>query len=180
MIGVALDKAIGILAPAWQLRRMQARKLIRSYKGAESNRLNANVRPRNLPADLENSGKDGADMLRARARMLVRDNAYAWGVVDTIVSSVVGCGITAQSTFETSEGDDIENVNDARDKLFMEWCEVCDINGRLCLSEMQALAQREICEAGEVLIRVVKTPKKEYRGIYRPVPLALELIEADR
>lgn len=180
MIGRIVDSTIGVLAPHWQLRRMQARKLIRSYQGAESNRLTASKKPRNQSADQEMLGPFGADSMRAWARLLVRDNAYAWGVIDTIVSSVVGCGITAQSTYETAEGDDIEDVNDARDKLFSEWCEVCDINGRLTLSEMQALAQREIAEAGEVLIRKVRTPKKEYRGIYRPVPLALELIEADR
>jgi len=35
-------------------------------------------------------------------------------------------------------------------------------------------------EAGEVLIRVLKLPRNEYLGVYRPVPLALEIIEADR
>jgi len=72
-------------------------------------------------------------------------------VVDTIVSSVVGCGIKAQSTFETPQGDDVESINDERDKIWAEWAEVCEINGQYTLDEMQALAQREIVEAGEVL-----------------------------
>jgi lambda family phage portal protein len=125
-------------------------------------------------------GPFGADRLRAEARRLVRDNSYAWGVVDTIVSSVVGAGIQAQSTFETPEGDDIEDINDLRDKAWSEWSEVADINGRLTLEEIQIIALREMVEAGEVLIRIVNLPSTEYRGITRPIPMALEIIEADR
>lgn len=175
-----LDKAIGFFSPTAGLRRAHARKVLRSYQGAESNRLTAHKKPRNQAADQELMGPFGADAARAWARALVRDNAYAWNVVDTIVSNVIGSGITAQSTYETPEGEDIEDVNDRRDKIWSEWCEVADINGELTFSEIQILAQREIVEAGEVLIRMIKTPGKEYRGIARPVPFALELIEADR
>lgn len=181
MIGSALDRIIGVFAPATAVKRTQQRRTLeRMFAGAEANRLTNNKKPKNQSADSELLGPFGADALRAWSRALVRDNAYAWGVVDTIVSSVVGCGITAQSQVETPEGTDIEDVNERRDKVWSEWCEVCDVNGRLNFAEIQQLAQREIVEAGEVLIHFVKTPKNTYRGIYRPVPFALELIEADR
>lgn len=181
MIGATLDRIIGALSPAAGIRRSaQRRTLQRMYAGAEANRLTNNKKPRNQSADSELLGPFGADQLRAWSRALVRDNAYAWGVVDTIVSSVVGCGIAAQSQVETPEGTDIEDVNDLRDAVWREWCEVCDVNGRMNFEEIQQLAQREIVEAGEVLIHIVKTPSNKYRGIYRPVPLALEMIEADR
>lgn len=175
-----LDKAIGWFSPHAGLRRAHARKVLRSYQGAEANRLTNNKKPRNLAADQELMGPYGADALRAWSRALVRDNAYAWNVVDTIVSNVIGAGITLQSTFETKDGEDVEDVNDARDKAWSEWCEVADVNGQLTFSEIQILAMREMVEAGEVLIRLIKTPGKTYQGITRPVPLALELIEADR
>lgn len=176
-----LDRAIGFFSPTAGLRRAHARRLLnRSYQGAEANRLTNHKKPRNQAADSELMGPFGADALRAWARALVRDNAYAWNVVDTIVSNIIGDGITAQSTYETPDGEDVENVNDARDKLWSEWCEVADINGELTFAEIQILAQREMVEAGEVLIRIINTPGKEYRGITRPVPLALEMIEADR
>jgi lambda family phage portal protein len=181
MIGRTLDRAISVIAPRWALRRAHARKLFeRSYQGGENNRLNSNKRPKNQSADQELLGPQGADSLRAWARALVRDNAYAWGVVDTIVSSVVGCGIKAQSTLETPIGEDVENVNEIRDKAWQDWSEVCDVNGLHTFEEMQALCQREIVEAGEVLVKIVRTKSQEFRGITRPVPLALELIEADR
>ena len=181
MIGSTIDRLIGLFSPASAIRRTQQRRTLnRMYSGAEANRLTNNKKPKNQSADSELLGPFGADALRAWSRQLVRDNAYAWGVVDTIVSSVVGCGITAQSQFETPEGLDIEPVNEKRDKAWSDWCEVCDVNGRLTFEEIQQLAQREMVEAGEVLIHLVRTPRDTYRGIYRPVPLALELIEADR
>lgn len=175
-----LDRAIGFVSPTAGLRRAHARKVLRSYQGAEANRLTNHKKPKNQSADSELFGPYGADAARAWARALVRDNAYAWNVVDTIVSNVIGDGITAQSTYETPEGEDVEDVNDVRDKVFADWCEVADINGQLTFAEIQILAQREIVEAGEVLIRLIKTKGKESGGISRPVPLALELIEADR
>jgi lambda family phage portal protein len=176
-----LDKVISYFSPLAGLRRAHARATLnRTYQGAEANRLTNHKRPKNQAADQELMGPFGADALRAWARALVRDNAYAWNVVDTIVSNVVGDGITAQSVYETDEGEDVEDVNDYRDKVFTEWCEVADINGELTFAEIQILALREMVEAGEVLIRKISTPNKTYKGITRPVPFALELIEADR
>lgn len=178
-----LDKVIGYFSPASALKRAHARnvltKITRSYNGAETTRLSGK-RNRNQSADQELMGPFGGDALRAGGRESVRNNAYAWNVVDTLVSTIIGDGITAQSTFETPEGEDIEDVNDIRDKTWEDWCKVCDINGEMHFLEMQELAQREMAEAGEVLIRKIKTSGKEYRGISRPVPLALEMIEADR
>ena len=94
-----LDKVVGYISPHAGLRRAQARQLLkRAYQGAEANRLTNHKKPRNLAADSELMGPFGADALRAWARALVRDNAYAWNVVDTIVSNIIGDGITAQST----------------------------------------------------------------------------------
>lgn len=177
-----LDRVISYFSPQAGVRRVHARNVLkRSYQGAEANRLTNNKKPKNNSADQELLGPFGADAVRAWARALVRDNAYAWNVLDTIVSNVIGGdGITAQSCFETPDGEDVENVNDKRDAIFAEWCEVCDINGRLNFFEIQQLCMREVVEAGEVLVRIIRTPSKTYKGITRPVSLALEVIEADR
>lgn len=176
-----IDRVISYVSPERGLRRAHARKVLqRSYAGAESNRMTSGKKPRNQSADQELLGPFGADAMRAWARLMVRDNAYAWNVVDTIVSNVIGDGITLQSVYETKDGEDVEDVNESREKLWSEWCEVADINGQMTFAEIQVIAQREIVEAGEVLIRKIRTPGKEYKGIARPVPFALELIEADR
>ncbi len=180
MIGQAFDTVVSWFSPTAGLRRKQARKILRSYSGAEANRLTNHSKPQNRSANSEMAGPFGADSLRAWSRKLVRDNAYAWGVVDTIVSSVVENGITAQSVYETDEGLDQEELNWSRDAVWQEWCEVADYNGEYTFAEIQRMAQREMVEAGEVLIHLVKLPSNKANGIHRPVPFALELIEADR
>jgi lambda family phage portal protein len=179
MISKMFDSIIETFAPRVALKRAQARAILsRSYDGAKQTRLSG-TRPHNRPADLEMMGPAGADAARAWARDLVRNNAYAWGVVDTIVASVVGEGFTLMSVAETQDGEDVEMTNEGRDELFAKWCEVCDLTGQLTFDEIQRLAQREIVEAGECLIHIVNVPT-DFRGVKRPVPLALELIEADR
>jgi lambda family phage portal protein len=179
MFSRLLDGIVSAVSPAAGLRRAQARRVLRAYSGAEPSRLTASKKPRNQSADTELGGPFGANQLRAWARMLVRDNAWAWGVVDTFVNSVVGKGIDIQSAYESPAGGDLELVNERRDDVWQRWCEVCEINGQYTFAEIQQMAMREIVEAGEILIRMVTVDQK-FRGIYRPVPLALELIEADR
>lgn len=185
MISRIADWFVASVSPNAGVRRAHARKVLRGFYGAESNRLTAQSNPRNRSADAESQGPFGADSLRAWSRQLVRDNAYAWGVVDTIVTNVVGCGIGMQSAVRAEDEDNPDNVlaadllNDRRDKIWSEWCEVCDINGQLSFDEIQSLAWKEIVEAGEVLIHYINVPKK-HNGIHRPVPLAIEVIEADR
>jgi lambda family phage portal protein len=135
------------------------------------------VRPKNQAADSESLGQSGADAVRAWARKFVRDSAIATGIVETIATAVVGCGINAQSMVEDIEGNDVEPINDARDAVWRAWCETCEINGQMTFAELQFLAMREIVEAGECLVRLVPTKGSD---IARPVPFALELIEADR
>lgn len=180
MIGRLVDSIVAAFDPTAGIKRHRARRVLREYSGARQNRLTNHSHPKNQAADSELIGPFGADAMRAWARKLVRDNAYAWGVVDTVVSSVVGCGIQAQSMVETDQGEDVEDLNWTRDEIWSRWTEVCDINGIYTFEEMQRICQREIVEAGEVLLHFVTTPRKEHRGITRPVPFALELIEADR
>jgi capsid protein len=179
MIAEWIDSFVGLWSPARQLQRVQARRAVERYQGGERSRLTSRA-PKNQSADSEAMGPYGADSLRAWSRMLVRDNAYAWGVVDTIVSSVVGTGIQIESMAETdSDYADDENTNEKRNETWQQWCETCDINGQFTFDELQAIVMREMVEAGEVLIHHVTTDGKKHNGIYRPVPYAIELIEAD-
>lgn len=180
MIDRILDSMIGAVSPVAALKRMQARKLLRSYAAAEPSRTGSGRTPKNQSADQEALGPFGADAARAWARDLVRNNAYAWGVVDSIVSNVIASGINALSILEVPGGSDLASVNEKRDKVWSYWSEVCEINNQYTFSEIQQICMREVSEAGEVLVRYIKTPEMNYRGIRRPVPLALEIIEVDR
>lgn len=151
----------------------------RAYAAGEPSSVNAVNRPANRSANQEMMAPFGADASRAYARELVRNNAYAWGVVDTIVASVIGTGIKTMSAAETQDGEDVEPINESRDNVWAKWCKVAELTGQYTFEEVQQIALREMVEAGEVLIHMVTVPLN-YRGIRRPVPFALELIEADR
>lgn len=159
---------------------MQARKVMRTYEGARPDRMNAYAKPKNQSAETESAGPWGADELRAWARMLCRNNAYAFGIVDTIVASVVGEGIKVESMCDGYNGIEEDKVNDYRNAVWEEWAENCELTGQYNFDELQQIAQREMCEAGECLVHLVTLPSKTFNGIYRPIPFALELIEADR
>jgi lambda family phage portal protein len=180
MIERIIDNIYKTVAPRRALQRMQARKIMREYDGARPNRMNAYADPKNHSAQVEQQGPFGADALRAWARKLVRDNAYAFGIIDTIVSSVIGEGIKVESMCDGYRGMDEDEVNDLRNKVWQEWCENCELTGQFNFDQLQMICQREMCEAGEVLVHLVTLPSKRHNGIYRPVPFALELIEADR
>jgi len=175
MIGESIDHVLSWFAPAQAARRAYARRVYRrSYEGAKSDRTNSNWRPANQSADSELL--NDANVIRARARDLVRNNAYARGVINALVRNVVGCGIVPQARIQTSEDKPIERLNDQAEALFERWAKVADASGRLTFWDIQRLCYREMLEAGECLVHF--TTIDDDRS--RPLSLALELIEADR
>lgn len=168
MIGNLIDRAIGVFSPAAAVRRVHARNVLnRSYEAAKRTRLNPKTPP-NRAADVELS--ESADIIRGRARALVRDNAYANGVLRAMVRNVVGCGFMPQAQIENANG-----YNETAEKAFKLWQRRADLAGRLTFAEIQRLAYSEVIEAGEVLIRFVDSARPG-----SPVPLALEVVEADQ
>lgn len=173
------DSVVSIFSPIAAVRRANARRIERGYAGAEHSRLNAQRRPKNQSANTELAGPSGADAARALARQLVRDNAYAWSALEAIVSETIGTGFGVESMLESDTGQDEEDTNENRDRVWRRWAKVCNFNGKMTFNEIQTLAFREMVEAGECLIRFRSVPAR-HKGVLRPVPLALELIQADR
>lgn len=179
MIGQALDRLVSWVNPHAAARRSHARtvyenNLSRSYDAAKVDRRTSGRRPlANQSADLEMFGD--ADVIRAGARDLVRNNAYARGTVKAITRNVVGCGIQPQARVQKARGQQNEKFNTDAETLWWKWQQRADVTGRLSFYEMQRLILWEVAEAGECLVRYVKSGD---RG--RALPFALELIEADR
>lgn len=174
MIGEWLDSAISVVSPSWAARRAHARSVYkkqtqRAYEAARIDRTTAPWVANALSADRALYGE--ADRVRNRVRDLVRNNAYARGAVDAIVSNAIGCGITPKPAIK----DDSER-NDAILDKWNRWCETADIGGRLHFCELQSLALREMVEAGEMLVNQINTELDQLGG----VPFALEMIEAER
>lgn len=158
----------------WIKRRMPGTSVKRSYKGAATNRLTSSWKASNKSADLEAIAD--ADTMRARARDLVRNNAYARGMVDARVRNIVGTGFRPQARVTLANGEPDQLVNDWLERNFRLWSESCDVTGRLDFVSLQQLICSECDVAGEVLLRWVRT-RPNYQN---PIGLEVELIEADR
>jgi lambda family phage portal protein len=169
MIGEAVDKVVSWFSPAWAASRAHARRVLeRGYDAASKNRLNTNRLPANSSADQELY--TAANTIRANARDLARNNAYAQGVLRALDRNVVGSGIRPQARIENAD-----ELNKRLEKLFSRWAREADVTGRLTFYELQRLAYHEVNEAGECLIHFTRLPDRS-----RAVPFALELIDADR
>lgn len=174
MIGEWVDNVISVFSPASAAKRAYARNVYkkqtqRAYEAARIDRTTAPWVANSLSADRALYGE--ADRVRNRVRDLVRNNAYARGAIDAIVSNAIGCGITPKPAIK----DDTER-NDAILEKWNHWCESADIAARLHFYELQALALREMVEAGEMLVNQINLEPDQLGG----VPFALEMIEAER
>lgn len=132
------------------------------------------------------SGNSSADaeihlsltQLRARSRQMVRDSAYAKRARTVIVDNVIGSGIGMQAQVKTSrDGELFERVNSDIEAAWCEWscAEYCHTGGVMHFNDLERAAMGQVVDAGEAFIRLHRRPFGD-----SAVPLALELIEAER
>lgn len=148
----------------------------RMYHAARTSRLTAGWYAAETSADAELH--TSLRMLRNRSRQLVRDAGYAKRAQVLVVNNVIGSGVGLQAQVRNQRGRLLDDVNSGIEDAWATWsrAEHCHTGGKLSFSgfERQCLAQ--IFQAGEVLVRV----HQRAFGTGSPVPLALELIEAER
>lgn len=160
---------------AEKARLSKANEAKRMYAGAEMSRLNSDWNVLNTSADSEILTSLRA--LRARSRLLLRDNEYAKAAVRIIKNNIIGVGIGLQAQVKNASGNLIGRINDQIEEEFKEWADkdTCDPAGKLCFADMERLIIGSLVENGEVLIRKVRQPFGKGK-----IPYALELIESDR
>ena len=158
-----LDRALGHLAPRWQLRRTRARVALdllhRHYEAASIGRRTAGWSRRG--GDANTATGVSLARLRDRARDLVRNNPYAESALETIVDHTVGWGLKAAATHTP----------------WAAWSETpaCDADGRHDLAGLQKLVLRTVAESGEVLVR--RRWRRVTDGL--PLPLQLQVLDPD-
>ena len=111
----------------------------------------------------------GGDLLRARARQIVRSNPYASNAADSFVANAVGAGIKPSSLIDSAE------LKDQIQKVWLDWTDYADADGLTDFYGLQALAARALFDAGECFIRF--RPRRPEDGF--DVPLQLQLLEAE-
>ena len=112
--------------------------------------------------------QDG-DLLRRRARDLVRQNWAASNGVEAWTASAIGTGIKPQSRHPNAAVR--KTLNDA----FAIWASECDSDGRTDFYGLQALAFSAMVEAGECFVR---RRDRRYVDPYT-VPMQLQLLESE-
>ena len=148
-----------------------------TYEGAGSGR-------RLLSWGLSSAGPNTAisaslSKLRNRSRELVRNNATARGAVESLVSNLVGDGITPRWRLGNADMELKEELQELWSESHPELDKdgVCDFYG------LEGLVTRTVIQSGECLVRFVLLPGA--RGGRRSsrsdeiVPLKLQVIEPD-
>lgn len=147
----------------------------RQYAAARTSRLHAWGTTGNASADSELSLS--LTQLRSRSRKLMRDAPYAKRARGIVVNNVVGSGVGLQAQVYTTRGERHDRINEEIEAAHRLWskAESCHTGGTLHFADLERMAMAQVFDAGEVLVRI-------HRSKFGPsqVPLALELIEAER
>lgn len=147
----------------------------RLYAAARISRLTANWPSGVTSADGELASS--LSILRNRSRSLVRDTSYAKRAKKIVVNNVIGSGVGLQAQVLNSRGKLREDVNAAIEEAYRQWsrADSCHTGGAMHFADLERAAMGQVFDAGEVFLR------KHYRPFGdSKVPLALELIEAER
>lgn len=138
-----------------------------SYEGAGDGRRSANW-------DAPDQGINSLVMpalsnLRSRSRAAVRNDPYAFNVIDRRVSNLIGTGITPRPQTEDAE------LRHLQQQLWSDWVDEADADERTDFYGLQALIARATETAGECFVRL--RPRLQSDGL--AVPLQLQVLAAE-
>lgn len=108
-------------------------------------------------------------ILRDRSRAAVANEGYAKGIIDKLVTNIVGTGIKP-----LCKAKDVQFRRDLQ-ALWLRWVDVSDADGILDFYGQQSQAVRCWLEAGECFIRL--RPRLPGDGL--PVPLQIQVLEPE-
>jgi lambda family phage portal protein len=107
--------------------------------------------------------------MRDRSRTATRNDGYAKGIIDTLVSEMIGTGIKPRSNAPDAM------FREAVHAAWLEWTDESDADGLLDFYGQQAQMVRGWLEGGEVFIRL--RPRLTSDGL--TVPLQLQVLEPE-
>jgi lambda family phage portal protein len=166
-------------------------RIVAAFRGPDARtprraaRMYASARSSRISGGLGGGGDTSADAelsmslqrLRSGSRQMVRDSAYAKRARTIVVNNVVGPGVGMQAQVGTNRAGQNKALNDAIEAAWASWAcaESCHTGGAMHFSDLERAAMAQVFDAGEVFIRKHLAPFGDSE-----VPLALELVEAER
>ncbi len=176
-----MDRAVSFFNPVKGLERLETRAKMafigEHTGGSPLRRSMRNWFTWESSANAANTGN--LRMLRARSRDLVRNTPIALGAINTVVTNVVGEGLSLKSQIDRT----LLKLSDAAaeaweikaEREFALWAKNPDFTDQLNFDELQALVLRSVLESGDVLVARRRVPKTQ-----TSYQLRLQLIEAER
>jgi lambda family phage portal protein len=178
-----IDRVIGYLSPQRAMRRMRDRTMmaiVSGYVGARSDR-NSTRSWFTTTSSADTDTIYDLRQLRGRSRDLVRNTPVATGAVGTMVSNVVGSGLSLMCLpdFEAlnMEEDEADKFAKTVEREFRMWADSseCDITRTQNFFGLQSLAFRSLLESGDTFALLPMIDRGN-----SPYQLKIQLIEADR
>lgn len=169
-----MDRLIRWISPQWALRRALSRHYLeRLYEAASPSQYR---KPRHGIHSGNGVMANAQGTLRAQARYLDENHDLAIGVLNTLVSRIVGTGIVIEPMAKNAAGDLATDANDQIRRALREWFRAPEASTLYSWGQVQRLACRSWLRDGEVFAQHVEgTLAKTAIG----VPYMLELIEGD-
>ena len=156
-----------------QLAARRARQLKRFYDAA----LSSNYRPRRGSDASADSVVDSAkNKLREYGRWLDENHDIATGVLDDLVSNIVGTGVTVEPLARTADGTPVSAVNEQLQALWAAWWQRPEVTNEIPGVELERLICRTWLRDGECFVQHVAKTSARYPTA---IPYRLEPLEPD-
>jgi lambda family phage portal protein len=171
-----LDALIRPLSPSWALRRTQARQLLAAYDAATPTRTRRN--PKDNASGNALTAKAG-ETLRGQARYLEQNHDLCRGILQTMVSNIVGPkGIGIEPQVFNKSGEIDKEFSKQIQKLLKNWARKPETTQQMSWAKTQRMVARSWLRDGECLSKAVIGNIQTLRH-GTTVPFSIELLEAD-
>lgn len=168
-----LDRIITAIAPAWGLRRAQARAVLAYYEAA---RPDSTRKQRREPLSGSAAVRAAGTSIREQARHLEQNHDLTRGVLRVLVNNTVGAaGITVEPTPLTKAREVHEDFAAQILEVWDEWGERPEVTRQYTWPAVQRLFARTAYRDGECLQRFVTSGIRHATDL----PLSIELMEPD-
>jgi lambda family phage portal protein len=182
-----LDRAIAYVSPQRAVRRIRAKAMLAMVGGFVGGRYDRNSTRGWFTAANSADVDTVYDLLtlRGRSRDLTRNNPIATGAVGTMLTNVIGSGLspTVSPDKELLKWTDDEATawTQITQREFLCWAESpdCDITRTQNFYGLQGLTFRSVLESGDCFALLPMAPQST-QGVSSAYSLRIQLIEADR
>lgn len=173
-----LTHLLAWIHPGWAAQRVTAQaKLKSAQRYYEAVAITAQRPRRGNNASADAVVDNSRNYLREFGRHLDENHDLAVGVLDDLVTNIVGCGASLEPmVVRGPEREPDETLNRQLAELWAEFWQSPEVTGELPGAEMERLVCRSWLRDGEVFAQHVTKAAAPYGS---RVPYALELLEAD-